>query len=197
MDLRTATSRLLRDPQIVEQLRLADMYIQAYNRMPDQFVLPRQHSVLQPVIAAFAADTKAFADYIRALRDADHDKSGAYDELHELYRTVSMRAMQSERRTRIRKAVLLLVPYLERVLRKSLSYEDQLRVGRFVEQRWGDMRLSAMADERSIRKAKRLNTEERAIALEQFWKSVDDALAKNEVPLGGQQYEQELRQLLA
>lgn len=175
-------------------LRLADSYIQSYNRMPDSFVLPAEHAVLQPVIASFATDTAAFAKYIRALRDGSD--GSAYDDLHDLYRVVDMRALQAERRSRIRKAVLLLLPQLEKDVERSLPYEDQLQVARFIEGRWGAMRLDCLASERRLRNTKRLPAEERNTALERFWQGIDKAIENGQVPLGDDEHLAELIDLL-
>lgn len=182
MDLREATTTLLRAADIARWLKLADSYIQAFNRVPESFVLPAEHAVLKPIIESFASDTGAFAKYIRALRDAND--GAAFDDLHDLYRTVDMRALQAERRARIRKAVLLLVPMMERAIEREMPYEDHLQAARFVEGRWGMMRLDHLAAERRLRNTKRLPTEERSIALERFWGDIDRALEEGHVPLG-------------
>lgn len=184
MDLRQTTEWLLRAPDIGKWLRLADSYIQSYNRIPNQFVLPREHAILKPVIDAFALDTQAFATFIRALRDGCDGV--AYDELHEIYRTVSVRALQAQRRTRIRRATLLLAPKVEDALGHPLRYDDEVVLSKFIEQRWGVMRMSAMAQARNERTKKRLPTEERSVLLEQFWRNLDKSLDAGEVPLGGQ-----------
>lgn len=182
MDLREATNWLLRAPDIGKWLRMADSYIQAYNRIPDQFVLPREHAVLKPVIDAFALDTQAFATYIRAMRDGS--EGIAYDELHDLYRTVSVRALQTQRRSRIRKAALLLVPLVEQKVGRVLRYDDEVVLAKFIEQRWGAMRMMALASARAERQDRRLPAEDRAILLEEFWRALDRKLDEGEVPLG-------------
>lgn len=182
MDLRDATSYLLRAPDIGNWIKLADMYIQSYNRMPQGFVLPVAHNVLQPVIEAFAADATAFADYIRALRDSV--EGVAYDELHALYRTISVRALQVVRRTRVRKAVLLLLPELEIMAKRSIAYDEQISIGKALEQTWGAARLSLMSRERNALTAKRLPTDERAAVLNAYWVDIDKQLTKGIVPLG-------------
>lgn len=194
MDLRAVTNMLLRAPDVARQLKLADSYIQAFNRVPDQFVLPAKHAHLKAVIEAFASDTKAFGHYIRALRDSA--EGGAYDELHELYRVVSLRAVQVERRNRIRRAVVLLLPRLQADLHQDVSYDDQTRAARFVEKRWGAMRLAAMAAERKLRRVERLSAEERAIVLDNFWRDIDNKLASGKVDLGDDAAYQELCELL-
>lgn len=182
MELREATAWMLKEPSPAKWLRLADTYIQAYNRVPNQFVLPRDHLVLKPVIDAFALDTAAFAAYIRAVRDGSHGEQ--FDELHDLYRTVSVRALQTQRRNRFRKAALLAVPAVEKALGRPLHYDDEVVVAKFIEQKWAAMRMEAMATARAERKNNRLSTEDRALVLEKFWRELDEALERGTVPLG-------------
>jgi len=182
MDLRDTTSYLLRAPDVGKWLRLADNYMQTYNRMPETFVLPAEHSVVQPIIEAFAKDTAAFADYIRALRDGS--TGIAYDELHALYRTISIRALQVERRTRVRSAVMIIINDLQELVGRAIKYDEQLKVAKIIEQIWGDMRMSLMARERSLVSEKRLAVDDRAVLLAAFWRDIDNKLARGEVPLG-------------
>ena len=181
MDLRETTTYLLRLPDIGAWLKLADNYISTYNRMPQRFVLPVEHALLKPIIEAFAKDGAAFTTYIHALRDAAD--GAAYDELHALYRTVMVRVMQTVRRTRLRKATLLLLPQLEPLLGRDIAYDDQQRVAKFLEQCWGAMRIAAMSEGRTNQKAKHLNTNDRSVLLENFWKNLDQQLDQGEVPM--------------
>ncbi len=181
MDLRETTTYLLRLPDIGAWLKLADNYISTYNRMPERFVLPVEHALLKPIIEAFAKDGAAFTTYVHALRDATD--GAAYDELNGLYRTVSVRVLQTVRRTRLRKATLLLLPQLEPLLGRDIGYDDQQRVAKFLEQCWGAMRMAAMSEERANQKAKHLNSVDRSVLLENFWKNLDQQLDQGEVPM--------------
>jgi hypothetical protein len=181
MDLRTTTTHLLNAPDIGQWLRRADNYIQAYNRMREGFTLPADHAILRAVIEAFAADAAAWADYIRALRDAV--EGAAYDDLHDLYRTTSIRALQVIRRTRLRKAVLLLQPEIENLLGRAINYTEQTQVASGLEQIWGAARMALMSRERKEVTANRLSSEERAAILTAYWKDIDNKLAKGVVPL--------------
>lgn len=190
MTLRATTSILLHAPDAARQIKLADSYMQAFNRLPDQFVLPKTHEVLLPLIEAFAHDTAAFAKYIKVLRDAalkSGDQNG-YRELHAAYRTVSIRALQAERRSRIRKAAVMLVPALEGRLGRTLPYKEQTKVADFIEQRWGAMRIEAADAERAMLSAGRLNAETRNIVYDQFWYEISQQLEKGVVPLGGDEH---------
>jgi hypothetical protein len=181
MDLREATSWLLRVTDPASQLRLADNYIQTYNKLPSRFILPSAHKNLQPIIEAFANDVNGLVAYIRAIRDAS--EGGAYDELHDLYRTVSIRALQQTRRARIGKGVALVEKEVGRRLQREIHAEDRVTIARYIEQMWGAMRLEYMSAERSLRKADRLSSEERNIVLEEFWKKIDAELADGRVPI--------------
>ena len=181
MDLRQATNFILAAHDVASWVKMADSYIQAYNRMPSRFVLPAEHAVLQPIIEAFATDVGAFSDYIRAVRDASGD---AFDELHALYRTISVRALQLVRRARLRKAALLLQPELETLIGKKIVYDDMMRVARRLEQAWGGSRMDAMSDGRAALKSKRLSSEDRSLLLDAFWKQIDIELESGNVPLG-------------
>lgn len=195
MDLRQATSVLLRDPEVARWLKLADTHILAYNRMPEQFILPADHALLQPIIETFASDTNAFAQYIKALRDASDGL--AYDELHDLYRTVSLRALQTVRRARLRKAVVALIPRLNAALQRQTTADEHVRVVRFVEQCWGAMRLASMAEERRLRKTNRLSSEDRTFLLDRFWAGIDKQLDNGVVPLGRDDAFTELVEMLS
>jgi hypothetical protein len=181
MNLREATSWLLHVPDPATQLRLADNYIQTYNKLPTKFILPAAHGKLQPIIEAFANDVNGFVDYIRALRDAS--EGGAYDELHELYRTISVRALQQTRRARITKALSLLGEALEKKLGRELTAENRVVVTSYIEKMWGAMRLEYMALEREQRRSERLTSEDRGLVLDEFWKKIEAELANGRVPV--------------
>jgi len=181
MELRKSTAFLLGSPDIGRWLRRADNYIQAYNRMSDGFTLPSEHAVLRVVIEAFATDATAWAEYIRALRDAR--EGTAYDDLHDLYRTTSIRALQVIRRTRLRKAVLLLQPKIEALLGRTINYTEQTQAATGLEQIWGAARMALMSRERKEVTANRLSSEERAAILNAFWKDIENKLDKGVVPL--------------
>ncbi len=193
MDLREATGWLMRAPDVANWMRLADSYMQAYNRVPDRFVLPKEHAVLQPVIESYALDQAAFVQYLQALRNASDGQ--AYDDLHDIYRMVSMRVMQGQRRARIRSAALILVPQIEEQIARQLNYEEETKVARFVEQTWGAMRLTRLATERNKLADKRMPTEERATLLTQFWQEIDNALTEGKVLLNGD-YDEHLQELV-
>lgn len=183
MDLRETTSYLLRAHDAAAWLRRADNYIHAYNKLPTDFVLPADHAILRPIIEAFATDTQAFAEYLRAMRDGSTGVS--FDEIHALYRTVGLRSLQVIRRTRTRRAVMLLLEDLQHVLGSELNYDAQIRIAKVLEQIWGSERMALLSRERSRMTSKKLTSEDRAVLLNAFWKDIDNKLERGEVPLFG------------
>lgn len=181
MNLRDATAFLIRSNEIVTYVKLADSYIRAYNKLPTKFILPHEHAALKPVIESFAKDTAAFADYIKLLRDAcdGTDKT----ELHELYRSISVRALQHVRRARLKKAMEHVLPKVEKAVGRPLSYEEQMLVSKQIEHEWGKLRMDAMDAARS-RKKDRITTDERTEVLEEFWRELENSLEAGDVPLG-------------
>lgn len=183
MDLRQATKALVDAPDLAIQLRMVDSYIQSFNRLPSKFVLPYEHINLKPIIEAFAHDLKAFSAFIKALRDTCEGER--YIEVHELYRTISLRALQQERRTRINRAIELLSPIAEQHFNRPLTADDRLRLGRLAEQRWGALRLDYMREARREYNADRLTAEQREEVLAEFWQSIQRGLDNGVVTLGG------------
>lgn len=192
MDLRSATMWLVRNPDPARWLRLVDSYTQSFAKLTEDFVVPAEHAHLQPIVESFANDVAAFGNYIRALRDGAD--GSVYDSLHELYRTVSMRAIQQERRARIRRAVDILERKLQALGVSDLGYEEQVRLARLVEHRWGGLRLEHMAAARRLRKSSRLTTEDRSVEVDRFWFNVDRHLRQS-VVVGVEDFEEVKKEL--
>jgi hypothetical protein len=183
MDLKTATVDLLRQHDIAEQIEVCDAMIRAYNKVPDRFVLPRQFAPLYPIISQFAGDPNGWANYIKILRDAV--EGSAYDKLHEVYRTISTRALQNERRTRLRKALALLTKMLDAAGAQGpyRSYSEQLILGRKIELMWKDRRTAALADARAEYRAGRQPMEDKQALLAQFWQTIDTEIENSTLTL--------------
>lgn len=177
-DLGILTDELLSNHNAVKWLRLADSYIQMYNRSPSDFVLPRSHLKVKPLIEVYSDDLAGFVRYILGVRDSFPPASIAYSELHKLYRTISTRALQQERRHRLTTAV-------EQALKtrgKPASAETKQAWARKMEQEWGRRRMQRMAEARAGTSANRLTVDERSQVLEDFWAEVDGEIARGELP---------------
>lgn len=177
-DLGKLTDELLSNHDAVRWLRLADNYIQMYNKAPREFILPRLHAKVRPLIEIYANDLPGFVRYILGVRDSFQTESVAYMELHRLYRTISTRALQQERRHRVNTAV-------ETALKARgtpASFETKQLWARRVEQEWGRRRMERMAEVRAKTRRNRLSVDERSQVLEDFWAEIDGEIARGELP---------------
>lgn len=178
MTLRDSTRYILNAERPEEWLHLADMYIGSYNQMPDAFVLPADHAILQPVIAAFHNDIDAFIAYIEAIRN--HYPPGDQRlSIHTLYRTILTRSIQQSRRDRRARALAA----VERAMNRKLDADEREAVGNKLEQRWASDRREFLKSHRALSVNGRLSTDVRAALLKQFWAEVDDAIARGDLPI--------------
>lgn len=173
MDLREATRLILGAPAPADLLALADKYIKVYNDMPDVFVLPREHAVLQPVIEHYAHNLTGFVEYVRGMRDSVDRRSGEYAALHEFYRSVNVRLAQQVRRDRL--AALLRAA--EKKLSRQLSADERDRYTYAAEQSWIGRRTAMLDAARKEYRRGAIPWEDRAALLERFWAAIDAEIA--------------------
>lgn len=172
------TDELLSDRAAVKWLRLADNYIQMFNKSPHEFILPREHARLKPLIEIYAHDLHGFVRYILGVRDSYTHDTAAYADLHKLYRTVSTRLLQQERRHRLNAAVDKAL-----ALRGApASFHTRATWARRMEQEWGRRRLEQMKGYRDKTKRNRLSVDERTEVLDEFWSEIDNEIARGELP---------------
>ena len=100
MSARDLNESLLNDPAAAEKLRLVDNYITHRGRMGRGFILPEEHSDLEPLIEQYHSDFGKFVEYVKKVRDTVAPRSDAYISLHEFYRTLDIRLVQQQRRDR-------------------------------------------------------------------------------------------------
>lgn len=177
MSLPELTDRLAVDPQVAEKLRLADSYMLQLQRMGRNFMLPDEHSILQPLIDRYGKNFSKFVQYVKDVRDTVPPKSSNYIALHELYRMLEVRLVQQQRRERARKAL----NWLEKNHPK-LSFEQKQKWVRKLEQQWGRERMQTLDMARRKTARGRVSTEEREEVLEEFWAEVDERVEKGDLP---------------
>jgi hypothetical protein len=177
MSLPELTDHLVSDPQVADRLRLADSYMLQLQRVGRNFVLPNEHSILQPIIDRYSKSFPKFVAYVKSLRDTVPPRSANYIALHELYRMLEVRLVQQQRRERGRKALA----WLEKNHPK-LSYEQKQKWFRKLEQQWSKERMSALDGARRKTVRGRVSTDEREELLAEFWAEVDERVAKGDLP---------------
>ena len=173
MTLNEATDVVLFDPDRTPMwIHAADRYLQLYNQDPESFILPRQYAVLEPIISSYANNLGGFLGYVRGIRDSMGDLPQA-KLVQQIYRRVNTRYTQQIRRERS-----------ERALRKAEELYGpapfilrQAWVAR-LEHLWAKRRLAYLDSHRP--KGGRLNIDERAEILGEFWGEIDHEIATGE-----------------
>lgn len=156
-------------------IKIADVHIQSMQQLGSKFVLPVEHHVLKPFIDRFKDDGWGLAEYILRLRDMSNDKDQKRD-LHELYRTIMTRFMQQDLRARTNRAVERYQKDNNKVFSaiEKQAYKNKLNAV------WALGRLEYMKTCRGTKK--RLTTDERAIALKEFWATIDEKIDNGDIP---------------
>lgn len=178
MSLREATRQILDSDRPAEWLRLADLYMNTYNQMPETFVLPAQHAMLKPVIDTFKSDLERFVLYVQAIRD-QYGPGEKRVELQKLYRTILVRQMQQSRRSRVGRALKV----VETMLNRGLGPDERERVSRKLDQHWARRRQLYLEGARRGTDKGRLSSDERSELLNEFWAEVDAEIDRRELPM--------------
>lgn len=176
-NIRELTQKLIDDPRAADKLKLADGYIVSKHKLGRQFVLPREHAEIQPLLDKYAQDLPGFVEYVKGIRDTVVPRGNTYVSLHELYRTLKVRQTQQERRDRAHRAIT----WFEKKHPKATT-EQKSRWLRKLEQQWGRERMQAMSDARRKTRRPRLTTAEREEVLAEFWVAVDKEIAAGDLP---------------
>jgi hypothetical protein len=137
-----------------------------------QFILPKQHAFLLPIIETYSSNALAFMRYIRGVRDSFSRGSDAALEMQLLHRRVNSRSVQQIRRERTTRAMRK----AEEMHGPAPFTTKQAWVAR-LEQIWSKRRLAFM-DAASA--GKRLTVDERAELLAEFWDGIDNEITHGE-----------------
>lgn len=176
--LATLREQLLDNKDPAAQLRIADNYLHSLGKMPEAFVLPKDHGALRPILEYFAGDLPGWVKYVKSVLDSIEHSDPRWSEVYALHRLVLTRLAQRVIRDRCDAA-------LASALRQKLIHntaDATLKYAVRCKQTWTRARMD-MLDELRRKTAKgRVSAEERAEALEAFWKSVDDDIANGDVP---------------
>lgn len=161
----------------VRALGIADNYLQLYDKIGNQLILPKEHSFAKPVVECFAGDPASYARWLKKVRDEMH-KCGARMDLNSLFRKVEVRGIQRERRAREDAAVMTAV-------RNNLIINtptERQRYHRRLVLEWGKRRYAVLDEARRSTKGGRLTLDEQSEVLARFWAAVDEEIAAGDLP---------------
>ena len=172
MDLSETTDKLLSSPEkTADWLALADDYMQRYNENPDMFVLPKMHMFLLPLLETYAKNCQAYLQYLVGIRDSFQRNSMYYKEVQMVYRRINGRCVQQMRRERLGRAIAKAEAMYGRT-----DFHTRLKWSAQLEKKWAQRRIKFLNDARG---GKRMNVEDRAELLAEFWDIIDTEIADN------------------
>lgn len=178
MDLKEFRATVLRLDRPEEVLRLADKYLAQMQDLGDSFVLPREHILVKPVLEYYAGDLEGWVKFLDSIRQRLPKEGRKFHAgVQELFRTVEVRYVQTQRRARLDAAVqkavkLRLVPD---------TYDDKIRYARRCTQEWTKRRMDLLKNS-AKGKGSRITVEERETLLDDFWLEIDAEIDRGEVP---------------
>lgn len=159
-------------------LRIADHYLQEFEKLGDAFVLPSEYALVKPVLEYYHGDLTGWVKFIKGVRDRLPKGSNEFAEVQEFYKVISVRAIQ--RRTRA-----LIETATEVACRKGMingSWESKQRYAKRCIQAW-KLRKDNMLN--AIRKASptgRISVDHREDEPRQFWALIEQEVNNGEVP---------------
>ena len=174
--VRVALNALLDSRDPASWLVKADNYIQLHNKAPKDFILPAEHSMLQPLIDKYANDLARFVSFVKDVRDQVSEQQ--YKDMHTFYRKMLLREAQAARRRRLYQAIAI----IENDLYKRFTQETKIKVGAWLESYWGKERMDALDDARRSTSEGKLSTDVRTEICDSFWATIDDQLSHGIAP---------------
>jgi hypothetical protein len=179
MDLREFRATVLRLDSPEGVLRLADEYLQEFEKKGDRFILPSDHALVKPVLETYRNDLAGWVKFVKGIRDRlPVDGRKFHAGVHDLYRTLLVRLTQHERRVRLDAAVA-------KAVQKGMienEFEAKMRYSRRCTQVWKQRKDNLLRQHAKSSKKGVLSVEERDGILEQYWQLVNEEIEHGELP---------------
>jgi hypothetical protein len=176
--LATLRESLIDDQSVAEKLKLADQYLLTMTKLGTKFVLPREHIELLPVLEYYGGgDVAGWCKYVRSIRDSLPQGNRMAD-VQEVFRTIEIRRVQGDRRIRLNLAVNKAVELgvIEDTAEAKRQYANKCT------QEWSKRRADMLSNIRRTMSNKRVNEDERADVLEEFWKAIEAGIKEGDIP---------------
>jgi hypothetical protein len=167
--------KLLDDPDIAAKLKLGDQYLQTMVKMGSSFVLPHDHAELLPILEYYQDDLVGWCNYVKGIRNR-MAPSDRMSDVHDVFRTIEVRRVQAERRSRLDAAIkkALQLKRIEDTSEAKKHYANRCT------QEWIKQRTAMLSGMRG--RNGRVNEDERAVALDAFWAAIDEGITLGEIP---------------
>lgn len=172
------TNILLRNPdKLKDWLTIADKYMQTYAGNPKEFLLPRAHEFMKPLIESYALNVEGFTQYLVGLRDCFDRSSQQFKDVQAIYRRVNGRYVQQQRRERMARAVAK-----AEELYGGFPYTQRIQWMANLEHEWAQRRLAFLEIQRKRIGEERVPTDLRTELLLEFWDAIDTEIYEGNIP---------------
>jgi len=159
-------------------LRLADSYLQRFEEFGEDFVLPKEHVIVKPILEHYVGELEGWAKFVKSVRDRLEKRSQEYIEVREFYKVLNVRLIQ--RRTRA-----LLDTAVELACRKGMidpSWETKQRYAKRCIQSWKKRKDNMLEAVRKDSPSGRVSLSHREELLHEFWAGLAQEVEAGEIP---------------
>lgn len=159
-------------------LRLADKYLQDFTENREDFILPKEHVLVKPLLEFYVGDLDGWKKFVRIVRDRLPQGSDERRAVQELYKVLEVRAIQ--RRNRI-----LIDAATDVAIRKGLldpTWESKQRYAKRCIQAWKARKDNMLKTVRSQSPTGRVSADHREKLLKEYWTMVSEEVNNGEVP---------------
>lgn len=177
-ELQKLRAALLKAENPGKALKLADDYLLDLERKGEDFILPRAHAPLLPILEAFSEDLPGWVAFLKSVWKALEQGTERYDGVKKVFDSVEVRMYQQ----RIRRLAALA---RDVALRKGIIPDEPADKERYVKRCrkvWTDRKLLLLRNARTMSPKGRLSESHRAELLAEFWQQLEDELNNGEVP---------------
>lgn len=159
-------------------LKLADRYLQDFEDRGEEFILPREHALVKPILEFYVGDLDGWKKFVRIVRDRLPVSSQERHDVQELYKLISVRVIQRRTRTLTDAATEIAV---KKQLIPSTWDAKQRYIKRCI-QAWKIRKDNMMRTIRRQSPTGRISADHREQLLRDYWEQVAEEVENGEVP---------------
>lgn len=178
-----STLRELRDTLLTishpeKWLALADDYLDRFETQGDDFILPREHAMLAPILEHYVGDLAGWMKFARGVRDRLPRYSMEYSAVHEFFSKLESRFIvrRDRRLTGLAVDVAIATKVLPDTKDDKRRYIDRCR------QLWKKRRAAVLGAARRASPTGRVSLGHQEELLAEFWEQLETELNNGEIP---------------
>lgn len=178
-----STLRELRDTLLTishpeRWLILADDYLNRFEAQGKEFILPKEHKILAPILNHYVGDLEGWMRFVRSVRNGLPPRSLEYSRVHYVYSKVESRFLvgRERRLTGLALDVALAEKLIPDTKEAKARYADRCR------QHWKKLRAAMLNEARRASPTGRVSMNHRKELLKAFWAQLENDLNNGKIP---------------